>query len=557
MDLVERDATLETLRARLSHAVSGGHTVLVAGEAGIGKTSVLRALAATHPTVWWGACDALETPIPLAPLLDIARHTDASFAAHLAGERPVLFDAVLDELRRAPTPVLVVLEDAHWADDATLDLIKFLGRRIERTHALLVISFRDDEVSATHPLRRVIGELPAAALTRIELARLSPAGVETLARRALRTPGGLFAITQGNPFFVTELLRHRLDDVPHSVQDLVLARFARLDKPAQAIVRLAAIVPGRLERWLLDVLLAPELPALEACLDSGLLLADATSLAFRHELARVAVESALPAPVTQALHAQVLRALTVEGRVEPAARLAHHAALAGDEGAVRRYAVAAADEAHARGALREAARHYRVALRQPGGVEEAERRRWLEAYADICQQVDSHDEAIDARLQLDASFRRAGDVGGEGRNLSRLAILYVFTMRNAEADATSRRAIALLEVEPPGRALAAAYGTEAALRMLNRDCAESAEWSRKAIALARTLDDRLRLCASLSTLGTALMFIDYESGCRQVQEAVQIARDEGLSLQEAKRAAEPRIGLGRTDAPRRGRALAR
>ena len=141
-----------------------------------------------------------------------------------------------------------------------------------------MISFRDDEVSATHPLRRVIGELPAAAMTRIDLARLSPAGVETLARRALRTPGGLFAATQGNPFFVTELLRHRLDEVPRTVQDLVLARFARLDKPAQAIVRLAAIVPGRLERWLLDALLAPELPALEACLDSGLLLADATSL---------------------------------------------------------------------------------------------------------------------------------------------------------------------------------------------------------------------------------------------------------------------------------------
>ncbi|MEO6747037.1 MAG: hypothetical protein ABIN08_21365, partial [Caldimonas sp.] len=183
---------------------------------------------------------------------------------------------MLDELHRAPKPVLVVLEDAHSADDATLDLIKFLGRRIERTHAPLVISFRDDEVSATHPLRRVIGELPASALTRIDLPRLSLAGVDTLARRALRNPGGLFAATQGNLFFVTELLRHRLDEVPRTVQDLVLARFARLDKAAQAIVRLASVVPGRLERWLLDALFAPELPALEACFESGLLLADAT-----------------------------------------------------------------------------------------------------------------------------------------------------------------------------------------------------------------------------------------------------------------------------------------
>ncbi|MDQ6627577.1 MAG: AAA family ATPase [Pseudomonadota bacterium] len=286
-----------------------GHVVLVAGEAGVGKTSVLRALAASHANVWWGGCDALQTPHPLAPLLDIARDAEVRFADRLAGPRPALFEAVLDDLRLPADPVLMVIEDAHWADDATFDLIKFLGRRIERTHALLVVSFRDDEVPAAHPLRRVIGELPRAALTRIELSRLSPEGVETLARRALRSPAGLFDATQGNPFFVTELLRHRLNEMPRTVQDLVLARFARLDKPAQAIVRLVSIVPGRLERWLLEALLAPTLPALEACLDSGLLLSDATSFSFRHELARAAVETALAAPVPQSLHAQVLRAV--------------------------------------------------------------------------------------------------------------------------------------------------------------------------------------------------------------------------------------------------------
>ena len=521
------------LRQRLQAASVRGHVVLVAGEAGIGKTSVLRTLADQHGAVWWGACDALQTPHPLAPLLDIARESGARFADRLAGPRPALFEAVLDELRLAATPVLVVIEDAHWADDATLDLLKFLGRRIEGTRALLVVSFRDDEVAASHPLRRVIGELPGAALTRIDLARLSPAGVETLARRALRSPAGLFAATQGNPFFVTELLRHPVDEVPRSVQDLVLARFARLDKPAQAIVRLVSIVPGRLERWLLEALLAPTLPALEACLDSGLLLADATSFSFRHELARVAVEAALAQPVAQSLHAQLLRAVAADGRPMPAARLAHHASLADDAAAVRRHASMAADEARERGANREAARHLRNALRQPAIGGEDERRRWLEAFALDSANVDWQTDAIAARHELDALYRRSGDVAGEASNLSRLALLHLYMMCNAEADAASRRAIELLESLPPSAALAAAYGIEASLRMLNRDCAESVEWSRKSIALAREFGDKYRLCLSLSTLGTALLFVDYESGCRQLEQALEMAVAEAMPVAAA------------------------
>jgi len=530
MELVERESAMQTLRHLLEAARVQGHVALVAGEAGIGKTSLLRALAAKHEAVWWGACDALQTPLPLAPLLDIARDTGARFAQALAGPRPALFEAVLDELRLVVTPVLMVIEDAHWADDATLDLLKFLGRRIARTKALLIVSFRDDEVPAAHPLRRVIGELPPASLARIELSRLSPAGVETLARRALRSPAGLFAATQGNPFFVSELLRHPVDEVPRTVQDLVLARFARLQTPAQAIVRLASIVPAHIERWLVDALLGPDLRDLEACLDSGLLLADATTLRFRHELARVAVESALAPPVAQALHAQVLRALTAEGRSVPAARLAHHAALAADEAAVRLHVPVAAADARARGAHREAARHYRTVLRQVGSVSEDERRGWLEAYAEESQLLDRHEEAVTARLELDASFARAGDVVGQARNLSRLALLHVFMMRNSQADAASRRAIEMLEAIPPGTALAAAYGIEAGLRMLNRDCAESVEWGNKSIALAREFGDRYRLCASLSTVGTALMFIDFDKGCRQMEEALQMALAEDLPV---------------------------
>ena len=258
-----------------------------------------------------------------------------------------------------------------------------------------------------------------------------------------------------------------------------------------------SIVPGRLERWLLEALLAPTLPALEACLDSGLLLSDATSFSFRHEQARVAVEAALAPPVAQSLHAQVLRAVAADGRPMPEARLAHHAELADDAAAVRRHASIAADQARERGATREAARHLRHALEQPAIGGDDERRRWLEAFALDSANLDWQTDAIAARQELDALHRRGGDVAGEAGNLSRLALLHVYMLRNAEADAASRRAIELLESLPPSAALAMAYGIEASLRMFNRDCAESAEWSRKSIALAREFGDRYRRARSV------------------------------------------------------------
>ena len=138
MDLVEREPELRALHGHLRRVASGtGHTVLLGGEAGIGKTSLLQALAEQRgdAVLWWGACDDLQTPHPFTPLHDIARSADVSFRAVLleVGSRASLFEAVLAELQRSRQPVLVVIEDAHWADDATLDMLKFVSRRIDAT----------------------------------------------------------------------------------------------------------------------------------------------------------------------------------------------------------------------------------------------------------------------------------------------------------------------------------------------------------------------------------------------------------------------------------------
>jgi len=529
MELVERDAALLAFDRQLEAVrQGGGHLVLVSGEAGIGKTTLLKAMAARRggAALWWGACDALETPHPLAPLHDIARDTDVPFRALLrpGHARSELFGAVLGALQHGRAPVLAIFEDLHWADDATLDLLKFLGRRIDRVPCLLVMSWRDDEVSAAHPLRRLLGELPASLVTRLPLARLSAPAVAALAHAALRTADGLHALTQGNPLFVSEVLRHGTDGVPRGVQDLVLARFARLAPAAQSVVRLASTVPTRIEASLVDALQAPDAATLDECLNSGLLVAAEGAYAFRHELARVAIEASLSAPIARALHADVLRALA---NVDvPLARRVHHAVRAGDARAVATLAPEAARQALLRGAHAEAAAHYGTALAHGDGV--AAKGEWLAAYARECRLTGQLDEAIDAHHRLSEWHREHPDPQAEAANLSSLALALVLALRNAEADAASQRAIGLLESLPPCPDLARAYRVEAQLRMLNRDCPESVAWAGKAIALAMQFDEREILAEATGTLGTATLFLDYDAGCAHLARALELALANGL-----------------------------
>ena len=532
MELVERDAALLTFDRQLAATrLAGGHVLLVSGEAGIGKTTLLKAMADRRgdAALWWGACDSLETPHPLAPLHDIARGTDVAFRALLqpGHARAELFEAVLATLQRSRQAIVAVFEDVHWADEATLDLLKFLGRRIDRVPCLLVLSWRDDEVSAAHPLRRLLGELPSSLVTRLALEALSPDAVARLASAAMRTATGLHALTQGNPLFVSEVLRHGADGVPRGVQDLVLARFARLGAAAQAVVRLASTVPTRIESALVDALLAPSGAVVDECLDSGLLNAADGSYFFRHELVRVAIEASLSPPTARALHADVLRALAQPGQAAVSlARRVHHAVRAGDARAVAALAPEAAAQALQRGAHGEAAAHYRTALAhgEPGD----DVGDWLAAYARECRLINRLDDAIAAHAQLSAWGRERPDPRREAVNLSGLALAQVLALRNAEADATSRRAIAMLEGLPPGPELARAYRVEAQLHMLNRDCEAAVAWAGKSIALAQQFGEREVLAEAVGTLGTATLFLDYEAGCAHLARALELAMADGL-----------------------------
>src|SRR5271168_3638947 len=205
MDLLERERCLAELAEWFNAAAAGGGCIaLLGGEAGIGKTSLLQEFSKRQreARVLWGACDALFTPRPLAPLHDIARQTQGALLAVLnsGANREEIFTRALDELESVPA--LVVFEDMHWADEATLDLLKYLGRRIHRTPAMLVVTYRDDEVGSRHPLRFVIGDLPRATTHRMLRLPLSETAVAQLAQQAGQPSTGLHRITGGNPFFV-------------------------------------------------------------------------------------------------------------------------------------------------------------------------------------------------------------------------------------------------------------------------------------------------------------------------------------------------------------------
>jgi hypothetical protein len=328
--LLERSAQLQELDEHLGAVRSQGRgqLVLIGGEAGIGKTTLVRAFCEERRSirVLWGACDALYTPRPLGPFVDIADEAGGELAALVAeGATPgELVAALAGELGRR-SPSVVVLEDLHWADEATLDVVRLLARRVESVPALVLATYRDDELDRAHPLRIVLGELPRHAADRMALAPLSAHAVAALAGSAGVDHGELHRRTAGNPFFVTEVLATADDAIPETVRDAVLARIARLDEGAQALLDIVAIVPLRAELWLLEALADGDLAQLDACLASGVLRAERDAVGFRHEIARVAVEEALSPHRRMALHRKAVAALVAHGARSDPARVAHHA----------------------------------------------------------------------------------------------------------------------------------------------------------------------------------------------------------------------------------------
>ena len=510
MELLERDADRTALASAIELGGSAGRIVVVTGEAGIGKTALV-STATEDRRVLWGACDPLITPRPMGPLRDVAREAGGALADAVEGSREDLLSAVLDELR---APTALVVEDLHWADDATLDFVALLGRRLPRSRGCLIVTTRPEQ---REEVRRVLAALPRGSVVAIEPAALTEGAVALLAQRAGRTAADLHEVSGGNPFFVTEVLAAPAGEhVPASVRDAVALRLASIGPQAREAAEVAAVVPGPAELWLLDG--APA-HAVDECIAAGLLSLHGETLAYRHDLARRAVEDGLSPLRRRELNKRVLAALEAAGEPDPA-RLVHHARAAGDAEAIRRLAPVAARAAAAAGGHRQACEHWEAAL--AAGDQGALEGVAIEAF--LCAQVD---RALEARTALLAVHEAAGDTLRAGDDLRWLSRILWWAGRGNEATEYADRAIAALEAFPDSSELAMALSARSQLAMLAEHHDDAIALGRRAEALARRIGDQETVTHAITNVGTTYLQQGDDRGPALLEEAFSLALEDG------------------------------
>jgi DNA-binding CsgD family transcriptional regulator/tetratricopeptide (TPR) repeat protein len=525
----------------MQQAVSGsGSMAIVGGEAGAGKTALIDqfiAQSAGSTRVLVGACDALSTPRPLGPLLDVGSllGNPVEHLLRATEHRSELFTTLLDTLSAGP-PTLFIIEDVHWADEATLDLLRFLGRRIDRAPVLLVVTFRDDEVTSRHPLQTVLGDLATTrTIQRIKVSPLTEAAVSVLSADTSFDPVELYRTTGGNPFFVTEVLAAKTTRIPSTVRDTVLTRVARLSLAGRKTLDAAAVIGERVHPWLLASIVDDAAEAVDECLTTGLLQSGDGMLLFRHQLAQQVVMDAISAVRRAELHKRVLRALRTRPYPQKDfATLAHHADAAGNTSAVLEFAPKAAEQASALGAHRESAAQYVRALRFGGNMPTDKQVSLLSGWLFESFATGNMSDSINACEQLLKLARSTEDRAREAFWLSWLSQALVNNGRNAEAEEASDAALDLLEDIPAEEIHAFAYKVQARMRMHNRDLGEAILWGERAIDLAHRHDNPAVLVGAISAVGLARLLGGAEQrGREELEQGLAVAREARLDAEIA------------------------
>ncbi|MGN9913874.1 ATP-binding protein [Phytohabitans sp. LJ34] len=452
--LLERAGALAALLEAVGDAVAGrGRVVLVRGEAGIGKSSLLRVFREGLPAgvrVLYGGCDDLVTARAHGALREAVAGTTGLLAAALAADGGGVFEAAIAELS-GPRPTVLVIEDVHWADDATLDVLGHLARRVGDLPAVVVVTVRDGGAPAGHRLERW---LSAGAIRQVVLRPLSVTAVGELAAGSGWWAASLHELTGGNPFFVTEALAVAPGQVPATVAEAVLARVRRLDPACQAALAQLAVVPGWVDFGLLDDLLGGDVDALVPAEEQGILRVRAAGVAFRHELARQAIEASLPALRRRVLHRAVIAALRRRDRPDPA-RLVHHAARAGDADTVLEYAPTAGREATAAGSHRQALALFEAAAAHADQLPPEQGAAVLDGYAWELRNAHRFAAAVEAGERAVARYAGLDDAVAHGEALVRLSRLYYLVGDTDQAERTARASVEMLD--GAGSASATAY----------------------------------------------------------------------------------------------------
>jgi len=531
MELIERAGFLSQLQSKFDAIDGEGHCILVSGEAGIGKTSLVRAFCRAQKgeyNVYQGTCDALFTPRPLAPLYDIVWQLDGEIwtnSENLA-DRAGLFSRVLHELTRQRRRTLIVFEDIHWADEATLDFIKFLARRIIHTHCLFILTYRDDEVHGYHQLRNVLGQLPPDSFTRMQLTPLSREAVEKMAKEKGYSGEDVYSISGGNPFYVNEILASYSLGVPDNIKDAILSVYNRMGERTKQVWQILSVLPTGCEVRYLEKLEPAYIAAIEPCMNARILLLQNGLIRFKHELYRRTIEVSLSPLLRVALNKRVLSVLLAnQEQNAETERLIHHAKNANEYDVVVQYAPVAARQAAAVGAHTEAAKLYYTAIEYYQGSDKDTLLQLYEPYAYECYLTSRIKEAIIYQGKALRIYKERNEREKMGNGMRFMSRLWWFDGNGKQAESYGLQAIEVLSDQPSSTAKAMAFSNMSQLKMLSQQPAECISWGEKAIALAEELGDAQTLSHALNNVGSIYLQMESsrEKGIALLQQSLDIA----------------------------------
>ncbi|HET6767101.1 MAG TPA: AAA family ATPase, partial [Chitinophagaceae bacterium] len=532
MELIERTGFLTSLLSKFKEVARGdGHCILLGGEAGIGKTSLVRAFCKEIKNdckIYQGTCDALFSPRPLAPLYDIIWQmgTDIMGNTGKAAERDALFSRFLYLLEKQKGTTLIVIEDIHWADEATLDFIRFFIRRITRVHSLFIVTYRDDEVHSRHPLKSVLGQLPPDTFTRIQLTPLSKQAVNEMAVERGYRGEDVFTISGGNPFYVNEILASYSPGVPENIKDSILSVYMRMDENAKHIWQILSVLPTAFEIKYLEKMEPSYATAIENYLDLKILILDKGLIFFKHELYRRTIESSLSPLVRIALNKKILElfreSFEENHEIE---RIIHHAKNANEYQIVVHYSPLAASHAASVGAHIEAARLYLTAIEYYQGTDKNTLIQFYESYAYECYLTNQVKEAIIYSGKLLNLLKEKNDAEKTGNCMRLLSRLWWLDGNRKKAESFSEQAIEVFSNQPSSPAKAMAFSNMSQLKLLFDQTTECISWGEKAIVIAREVGDEETLCHALNNVGCVQMIIQSSThkGIESLQQSLEIA----------------------------------
>ena len=576
--LIGRDAEIGRLEAVLGECVGGrGRTVLVSGDAGVGKTVLVREFVKRAQTV--GArvlaseCIEIDARRPFGPFMDIARTANRAAALPVAPTDAATtevdryrvhsaFTTLLGDLA-LERPLVIVIEDLHWADEASLELFPHLARKLRGVPLLLVGTYRTDELHRRHPLRPVLAELSRIRIADdIALRHLSEDEVSDFLREAMqlsRSPSAefrkaMFETCEGNPLFMEEVLRalvergdielrdgqwRRTKDVaeiaiPDTLRDAVLLRFTSLPAETQNVLRQAAVIGQEFDFDLLRRVTGSEdadlVAALRASIDAQLIVEgpdqqESDRYSFRHALTRESILLDLLKRERRRVHAIVGEAIESGVGADAASHaeeLAYHFDEGGDRERAFRYRDLAARESYRLFAFARAARHLERAVELAGDDEPTLGELQLRL-ADAAELSARPRHALRAAEEAQRWFEEAGDTRGTGRALTRVASVRWFLGETRLAREAAEDAVQVLEPLGKSQELAGAFAMVARLAYLDLDFSTAAEWGRRAVDMARE-QGALRIeVDSLITLGSADGQLGRAQGVARTREGIDLA----------------------------------